>query len=167
MLWRDSYLGRLLPVTAIPLIKGEKDHEKTIQVDLVCYFTAEDSGTESCPIMYCAYGDGEVILNAGISINTEDFTAVTDVTMLSRLQESARDKVLCVDLSKYGITAEDLGKRYSYRKDRQRIRENLMKKITAVVVGYGGRGAAYAKYATENPEALQIVAVETPALWRR
>ena len=34
-----------------------------------------------------------------------------------------------------------------------------MKKITAVVVGYGGRGAAYAQYATENPEALQIVAV--------
>ena len=77
-------------------------------------FTAEDSGTESCPIMYCAYGDGEVILNAGISINTEDFTAVTDVTMLSRLQESVRDKVLCVDLSKYGITAEDLGKIYAF-----------------------------------------------------
>ena len=77
-------------------------------------FTAEDSGTESCPIMYCAYGDGEVILNAGISINTEDFTAVTDVTMLSRLQESVRDKVLCVDLSKYGITAEDLGNIYAF-----------------------------------------------------
>ena len=77
-------------------------------------FTAEDSGTESCPIMYCAYGDGEVILNAGISLNAEDFTVVTDVTMLSRLQESVRNKVLCVDLSKYGITAEDLGKIYAF-----------------------------------------------------
>ncbi|MCQ2477470.1 MAG: hypothetical protein MJ125_06540 [Clostridia bacterium] len=29
-------------------------------------FTAEDSGTENCPVTYCAYGDGEVIFNGGI-----------------------------------------------------------------------------------------------------
>ena len=59
-------------------------------------FTEEDSGTESCPITYCAYGDGEVILNAGVTLNPADF-------------ESYKENVLCVDLSKYGITAEDLG----------------------------------------------------------
>ena len=34
-----------------------------------------------------------------------------------------------------------------------------MKKITAIVVGYGHRGNVYARYALENPEELQIVAV--------
>lgn len=37
-----------------------------------------------------------------------------------------------------------------------------MKKITAVVLGYGGRGATYARYAVEHPEELEIVAVAEP-----
>lgn len=34
-----------------------------------------------------------------------------------------------------------------------------MKQLTAVVVGFGGRGATYCRYATTHPEELQIVAV--------
>ena len=34
-----------------------------------------------------------------------------------------------------------------------------MKKLTAVVIGYGMRGQAYAQYAIDNPEKLSIVAV--------
>ena len=34
-----------------------------------------------------------------------------------------------------------------------------MKKITAVVVGYGQRGSTYAHYAVDNPEEFQVVAV--------
>jgi len=34
-----------------------------------------------------------------------------------------------------------------------------MKKLTAVVIGYGMRGQAYAQYAVDNPEKLSIVAV--------
>lgn len=37
-----------------------------------------------------------------------------------------------------------------------------MKKLTAVVVGYGGRGAAYARYSRQNPEELAIVGVAEP-----
>ena len=37
-----------------------------------------------------------------------------------------------------------------------------MKKLTAVVVGFGGRGATYAKYSISNPDELQIVAVAEP-----
>ena len=77
-------------------------------------FAAQDSGTADCPVTYCAYGDGEVILNAGVSLDPGDFTAVTDETMLARLQESARDKVVQVDLKTYGLTAEDLGKVYAF-----------------------------------------------------
>lgn len=73
-------------------------------------FTAEDSGTENCPVTYCAYGDGEVILNGGISISGKDFTAVSDNEMLSRLSAKAREKVRCIDTGKYGITKEQYGK---------------------------------------------------------
>ena len=34
-----------------------------------------------------------------------------------------------------------------------------MKKITAVVIGYGQRGSTYARYAVDNPDEFQVVAV--------
>lgn len=37
-----------------------------------------------------------------------------------------------------------------------------MKKLTAVVLGYGMRGSTYAKYAVKNPDQLEIVAVAEP-----
>ena len=43
----------------------------------------------------------------------------------------------------------------------------FMKKLTAVVVGYGGRGAAYAKYAIDHPEELEVVGVAEPNPMRR
>ena len=71
-------------------------------------FTEADSGTESCPITYCAYGDGQVFLNAGVSLDPSDFEAVTGA-QADRIAASARKYVVCVDLSKYGITFDDYG----------------------------------------------------------
>ena len=71
-------------------------------------FTEADSGTEECPITYCAYGDGEVILNAGVTLHYADFTKVSG-TLAERLYEDARDHVYCIDLATYGITADDYG----------------------------------------------------------
>ncbi|MBP9988854.1 MAG: right-handed parallel beta-helix repeat-containing protein [Ruminococcus sp.] len=76
-------------------------------------FNMQDSGTENCPITYCAYGDGEVILNGGISINGNDFKKVTDKKMLSRLSKNAKKDVVCLDLADYGVTAEQYGKIYA------------------------------------------------------
>ena len=42
-----------------------------------------------------------------------------------------------------------------------------MKQLTAVVVGFGGRGAIYAKYAMAHPEELAIVGVADPNPIRR
>lgn len=42
-----------------------------------------------------------------------------------------------------------------------------MRKIQAVVLGYGNRGAAYSSYAAEHPEELEIVAVADPIENRR
>ncbi len=76
-------------------------------------FTAEDSGTEGGPIRYCKYGAGEVVINGGVALNPEDFTEVSDEGMLARLNDEAKKNVLQVDLSKYGITADDYGKLYA------------------------------------------------------
>ena len=42
-----------------------------------------------------------------------------------------------------------------------------MKKLSAVVVGFGGRGATYARYAVNHPEELEILAVADPNPVRR
>ena len=77
-------------------------------------FTSEDSGTKECPVTYCAYGDGEVVLNGGLTLRPDDFAPVDDDEMLGRLRDGAKSKVRCADLKEYGLTAEDWGKIYPY-----------------------------------------------------
>ena len=76
-------------------------------------FTAEDGGTESCPVVYCACGDGEAVLNGGVTLDPASFTAVTDEAVLSRLTDDAKQRVVCNDLTALGLTAADWGKLYS------------------------------------------------------
>ncbi len=40
---------------------------------LTMNFTEEDAGTAQCPITYCAYGDGKVTFNNGVSISSGEF----------------------------------------------------------------------------------------------
>ncbi len=70
-------------------------------------FTEEDSGTEDCPITYAAYGDGEVIFKGTVKLNASDFTSVGD-DIKAILPDESKDKVLMIDLSKYGITKDQL-----------------------------------------------------------
>ena len=42
-----------------------------------------------------------------------------------------------------------------------------MKKVTAVLVGAGGRGNEYSSYSLEHPDELQMVAVVEPVKERR
>ncbi|MBQ6268106.1 MAG: right-handed parallel beta-helix repeat-containing protein [Clostridia bacterium] len=76
-------------------------------------FTAEDSGTQSCPITYCAYGDGEVVINGGKALQPADFSAVTDESVLARLPDDAAKNVVCTDLAALGLTVNDWGKLYA------------------------------------------------------
>ena len=74
-------------------------------------FTKEDSGTQNCPVTYCSY-NGEVIINGGKKLDADSFSAVTDKSTLSKLSDDAKKNVLCTDLTKLGLTAEDWGKLY-------------------------------------------------------
>ena len=66
---------------------------------------AGDSGTPQAPIVYRAYGREEVRLVGGKVVT--GWKPVTDATVLARLDESARGKVLQADLKAQGVT--DLG----------------------------------------------------------
>ena len=71
-------------------------------------FTAADGGTESCPINYCAFGDGEAVINGGFSLTADDFSPVSGEAA-ERLKSSVRDKVLKANLFELGLTAEEIG----------------------------------------------------------
>ncbi len=75
-------------------------------------FSAEDSGTADCPIVYTAYGDGEVVVNGGVTLPRETFAEATG-EIAGRIPAEARERVLCVDLSAQGITADEYGKLYA------------------------------------------------------
>jgi hypothetical protein len=64
--------------------------------------TAEDSGSEKCPITYRAKRGGEVRLVGGKVVS--GFKPVTDAALLQRLDPAARGKVVQVDLKALGIT---------------------------------------------------------------
>lgn len=76
-------------------------------------FTAENSGTAACPVTYCAYGDGEVIINGGLTLKAKDFVPVGGAAK-KRLSCAASQKVLQCDLGALGVTAEDYGKLYAF-----------------------------------------------------
>ena len=73
--------------------------------------TAEDSGSTDCPIVYRAYGDGEVILNGGVTLKAADFAPVSD-DVRARLHGDAKDKVVAIDLTRYGLGPDDWGPVY-------------------------------------------------------
>ncbi len=73
-------------------------------------FSEEDGGTKDCPITYCAYADGEVVLNGGVTLKPSNFAAVTDEKTLSRLSEKARANIVCADLKQYGLNSGDWGR---------------------------------------------------------
>ncbi len=77
-------------------------------------FTSDDSGTETCPIIYRARGNGEVVLNGGVTVTPDNFKKVTDSAVLSRLSGDARDKVLFADLTSLGVTSDDWGNMHAF-----------------------------------------------------
>ena len=76
-------------------------------------FTAEDGGTAACSVTWCAYGDGEVVLNGGVTLPPASFRPVTDEATLARLSETARQNVVCLKLADLGITQQQYGKIYA------------------------------------------------------
>lgn len=75
-------------------------------------FTAADSGSAEAPVIYRAYGDGEVILNGGVTLKPDSFGPPSDAVK-ERLHGEAREAVVCCNLRDYGLTEKDWGKIYA------------------------------------------------------
>ena len=61
-------------------------------------FTAEDAGTASVPVKYCAYGDGDVIFCNGVRLTENDFEPITD-TEASMFPSEAVKKIYKANLN--------------------------------------------------------------------
>ncbi len=100
-------------VEAVRQVKGERNGV-TVCVHAGEYYTrgirltGEDSGSETCPITYRAYGDGEVILNGGAVLKAADFEPAA-AEIKERLHGEAKEKVVQIDLTRYGLTKDDWG----------------------------------------------------------
>lgn len=82
------------------------------RVNNLC-FNYEDSGNENCQIIY--KGIGNVIFNSGISLSPISFKSVSEYpNIASRLNETVKEHVKVLDLSKQGISKEEVGKMYAY-----------------------------------------------------
>ncbi len=77
-------------------------------------FTEEDSGTAEYPVIYKAYGDGEVVFNAGTMLTNDMFKAVEDESVLGRLDDSIEAKIKVIDLAAAGLTLDDIGPLYAW-----------------------------------------------------
>ena len=75
-------------------------------------FTAADSGTENCPVVYRACGDGEVVLNGGLTLPHAAFTKAAGA-LAERFPAEARAHVLAADLFALGVTREQYGELYA------------------------------------------------------
>ena len=75
--------------------------------------TEEDSGTADCPITYVSEEPHGAVLNGGLSLSASDFEPLNEEEKARLIDETAAEKVVKVDLTKYGLTADDWGKLYS------------------------------------------------------
>ena len=75
----------------------------------------EDSGTAEAPIVYAAYGDEVVTFSGQVTLNNNNFQAVTDQAILARLPEEARDRVLAYDLKAEDIPTGQLPKKIAFQ----------------------------------------------------
>lgn len=66
--------------------------------------TAEDSGTETCPVTWRNYEDETVTFTAGITVSGAQFDKVTDQAILNRIvDEGGRDNLYVFDLRAAGV----------------------------------------------------------------
>ena len=79
--------------------------------------SAEDSGTESSPIIYKAYPGETPVFSGGRYIQGSKFGPVTDAAMRNRLAADVRDKVVCYNMFENGFTFNDLDYSKDFWKD--------------------------------------------------
>ncbi len=93
-------------VEMVRTLKGTKNGSVVVAFFAGCYdgaeftMTAQDSGTKDAPVVYCAYGDGEVILSGGAVIPRDSFVDLTDEDKTAmNFAQRAVDKIKKADMT--------------------------------------------------------------------
>ena len=79
-------------------------HGGDYKIQQTLTFDESDSGTEAVPVIYKAYGDGEVNITMADILDVNAVTKVTDEAVLSRIPQNARDNIYSVDLGAEGVS---------------------------------------------------------------
>ncbi len=79
--------------------------------------TKEYSGNESVKIKYCAYENEEVCFTGGITVEGKEFVKLTDEDIYGRVDENAKDKILCLDLKKFSDLPLEHQKKSGFAQD--------------------------------------------------
>ena len=106
-------------------------------------FTAEDTGSEKCPIRYI--GEDGAAINGGTSFDYTVFSKAAGDT-LAMFPEEVQDKLYMLDLSKFGYTAEDIAK----MKDSQKYHEK------AALINVDGEQMDLARYPNADEGWIEI-----------
>ena len=88
-------------------------------------FTKEDSGREDCRVVYRSLDGENAVISGGIRLNYADFTSIDSAEANKLYDKSAADKIVKIDLKKYGITQADLGTSTSVRAEKEGISPEL------------------------------------------
>ena len=97
---REIKAGDGLPEGGITVLLASGEYNVTETIS----FTEEDSGTAESPIRYMSAEKNGAVLTGGTSIPASDFSPLSDEEKARINDEAAKDKVLKIDLTKYGIS---------------------------------------------------------------
>jgi len=98
---REIKSGEGLPEGGITVLLAPGEYPATETIN----FTSEDSGTEDSPIRYLSAEKSGAVFTGGIKIPASDFSPLDDEEKARINDVAAKDKVLKIDLTKYGIPA--------------------------------------------------------------
>ncbi len=88
-------------------------------------FSREDSGTEDCRIIYRAAEGEDVTFSGGLHLDVSDFTPISSDEAEKLYDKSAADKIVKIDLKKYGVETAQLGNFPYIRAEKEGISPEL------------------------------------------
>ncbi len=106
---REIKAGEGLPVGGITVLVKDGEY----QVSEPITFTEEDSGTAESPITYVSENEFGAVITGGVILSAEDFESLSAEEKDILVETHAKDRVVKVNLKKYGLTTEDWGLLYS------------------------------------------------------
>ena len=101
---REMKAGEGLPVGGVTVLV--KDGAYRLSESLI--FTEEDSGTAESPITYVSESEFGAVLTGGLILSADDFEPLNEDEKSRLIDDAAKNKVVKVDLSKYGIAVDEI-----------------------------------------------------------